>query len=329
MKRALVFIFLLVGFACAGFAGISMLLYHAPREYPEQTVIIPPGTGARGVLAQLHAAGLAPSPALMALPMLRAQQASKLKAGEYAFASGLSPSEIIAKIARGEVVIHKVTIPEGWNSAQIRAALMAEPLLTGELPAAIPEGSLFPDTMHFARGEARASVLARMQKAHDALLAELWQARAPTVPLTSPEQAVILASIVEKETGVTDERAKVAGVFYNRLRIGMKLQSDPTVVYGIEIAQGGAPMGRLLSRADLQTDTPHNTYTREGLPPTPICHPGRAAIAAVLNPEATDALYFVADGKGGHRFAASLREHDQNVLEYRRMMAQAASANGQ
>ncbi len=157
-----------------------------------------------------------------------------------------------------------------------------------------------------------------MQKPQHELLERLWAERAPEVTLQSPEEAVILASIVEKETGIAEERGKIAGLFYNRLHIGMMLQSDPTVVYGIEVAQGGTPMGRPLSKADLAADTPYNTYTRVGLPPTPICNPGRAAIEAVLHPEATDALYFVATGHGGHNFAATMKEHEKNVVDYRR-----------
>ena len=158
-------------------------------------------------------------------------------------------------------------------------------------------------------------------------MSELWAKRDPALPIASPREAIILASIVEKETGEIDERALVAGVFVNRLRLGMKLQSDPTVVYGIELARGGTPMGRELSRNDLQTDTAYNTYTREGLPPTPICNPGRKAIQAVFAPATTDALYFVATGNGGHRFAATLKEHEKNVAQYRAALRAAAKAS--
>lgn len=254
---------------------------------------------------------------LVALPLLSTTDYRTLKAGEYEFAAGSSPAQIIAKIVRGEVVIHKLTIPEGWNSWQVRAQMLADLRLTGDLPAMIPEGSILPDTVHFTRGESRAQILTRMQKAQTELLAQLWPSRADNLPLQTPEAALILASLVEKETGQPDERALVAGVFINRLRLGMKLQSDPTVVYAIELARGGITLTQALTRADLQTDNAYNSYTREGLPPTAICNPGRKAIEAALHPATTDALYFVASGNGGHRFATTLIEHEKNVADYR------------
>jgi UPF0755 protein len=307
--------------AAIGFAAASFYAFHTPRPYAEQTIIIAPHTGGRTTLAQLHEAGLTPSLPFMLLPMLQAHQFGALKAGEYQLTPGLSPAEIIAKIVRGEVVVHKLTIPEGWTSFQVRAALVAEPLLSGDVPEVISEGSVRTDTIHFTRGETRSAVLIRMQQAQTAMLDGLWAQRAPEVPLRSADEALVLASVVEKETGVPDERAKVAGVFYNRLRLGMMLQSDPTVAYGVEVAQGGAPLGRPLSKADLLTDTPYNSYTRTGLPPGPICNPGRATIEAVLHPEATDALYFVATGHGGHNFAVSIDAHAKNVADYRKAVA--------
>ncbi len=318
--------FMLVGVVLAGFGfvGYSSYTYRTATAPVEKTVMIQPGGGARVILAQLHEAGLTPAPIWMAVPMYSAGANRKLKAGEYHFEAGATPAQIIGKITRGEVEVHKLTIPEGWNSYQLRAALEGEPLLTGDLPIHIPEGSAFPDTMHFARDEPRAAVLARMQKAQSEVLAKLWETRAPNLPVTTPEEALILASVVEKETGVADERSMVAGVFTNRLRMGMPLQSDPTVAYGIMVQQGGAAMSRALTTADLRRDTPYNSYTRTGLPPTPICHPGLKAIEAALNPTATDALYFVATGNGGHHFAATLAEHNQNVAAYRKSLRQAA-----
>ena len=283
-------------------------------------MVIAPRTGAVRTLSQLHAAGLVPPMIVTALPVVMSHQYSALKAGEYHFEPGLTPAQIIAQIARGDVVIHKITIPEGWNMYQLRAALMAEPLLTGELPPHVAEGSALPDTMHFTRGEARSIVLERMHKAQTEMLAKLWSTREANLPIATPAEAVTLASIVEKETGLASERPLVAGVFINRLRQGIMLQSDPTVVYGIEAKQNGAPMGRPLSRADLMTDTPYNSYTRPGLPPTPICNPGKAAIEAVLHPAVTDALYFVATGTGGHFFAPTLAEHERNVAAYHAAM---------
>lgn len=312
------FLYAVLAFLVTVFVAVGVSIYAYKNRHSAQDVslVIAPKTGTRGVLTQLHEAGLTPPPAMTLIPMLMNADYKRLKAGEYMFVAGSTPAQVIDKIARGEVVVHKITIPEGWNAAQVRAALMAEPLLTGELPM-IAEGSILPDTMHFERGEARANVLARMAKAQNDLMDRLWPARAEGLPIHTPQEAIILASVIEKETGTADERALVAGVFVNRLRKAMLLQSDPTVVYGIEAAQGHAPMGRPLTRADLARDTMFNSYMRAGLPPTPICNPGRAALEAALHPAATDALYFVATGNGGHRFAATLKEHEANVAAYR------------
>lgn len=301
--------------------GYSFACYYRPSAIKDTTVVIPSGSGLRGTLALLHEAEVLPSTELILAPLLLTSDPRMLKAGEYAFYQGMTPADIIAKLVRGEVVVHKLTIPEGWTSYQVRAALMAEPLLTGDIPATIAEGSLLPDTIHFARGESRASIVARMQEAQQKLLAQLWPRRVSGLPYATPEEALVMASIVERETGKEDERALVAGVFVNRLRAGMLLQTDPSVIYGLEREQGGKPMERALTTADLKRDTPYNTYMRGGLPPEPICHPGRKAIEAALNPAASNALYFVATGNGGHRFAATLQEHNANVAAYRRELA--------
>lgn len=323
--RVLLRLFLFLMLLVLGAGAVSLYSYRTPLAYAgPKTVIVPAGSGVRATLAILHQEGVAPRAELLLLPLLVSTEYKKLKAGEYEFASGMSPAEILAKMIRGEVVVHKITIPEGWNSFQLRDAFVKEPLLTGDLPV-IEEGSVLPDTMHFERGEAREKVVARMRAAQEKLLQQLWPARAQNLPFASPQEALILASIVEKETGVSDERAMVAGVFINRLRKGMMLQTDPSVAYGIEVQQNGALLGRALSRVDLAHDTAYNTYTRAGLPPTPICNPGKASIEAVLNPAATDALYFVATGSGGHHFAATLKEHNANVAAYRRALKEAAA----
>lgn len=301
-----------------GFIGFSYQQYSAGRSYTEaeKTVFITPGTGARAILKQLHEEGVIPSPWLITLPMMLSHDATSLKAGEYLFTSGMSTKDVLQKISRGEVVVHKVTIPEGWNLMQIRAAFTHEPLLTGDLPPNLTEGSVFPDTEHFQRGETRTDVIGRLQKKmHDMLKAE-WKHRAKDLPFTTKEEALILASIVEKETGVPEERGRVAAVFVNRLRDGMLLQTDPTVVYGIE-QEEGQPMTRQLTTRDLERDTPWNTYKRAGLPPTPICSPGLDSIKAVLNPPQSNEYYFVATGDGGHYFAETLREHNDNVAKYK------------
>lgn len=297
----------------AGFAAFSFHQWHRPVVVAEHGLVIEPGTGTRAILQQLHSEHLAPPAWKIALPFLMHGHLRNLKAGEYAFTQGMSASDVLGAIAAGKVVVHSVTVPEGFTVAQVRARLMAEPLLTGELPATIPEGSLFPDTWLFQRGDTRASVIARMQERMQRELAAAWEKRDADLPIMVPEAALIMASIVEEETGVDHERAEVAGVYLNRLKIPMRLQSDPTVAYGI--APGG--MTRMLTRRDLERDHPYNTYTRDGLPPGPICNPGLASIEAVLHPKKTDAIYFVATGDGGHRFAATLKEHEANVRAYR------------
>lgn len=317
MIRFLLRVLLLGVVGVLAFTATSVYCYRAPGHYTEQIVLLAPGTGARGILGQLHTAGLVPPPWLILMPVAVSGDYRSLKAGEYRFVPGLSPAQIVRQIARGQVVVHKLTIPEGWNVAQVRAAFEAEPLLSGELPASIAEGSVFPDTVRFNRGEDRAAVLARLQHERAEQLARAWEQRSDIAPLSTPQEALILASVVERETGLAAERPLVAGVFLNRLRRGMKLQSDPTVVYGIE-ARLGRPLGRALTSADMQTDTPFNSYTREGLPPTPICNPGAAAIDAVLHPATTDALFFVATGHGGHNFSATMENHEANVMQYRK-----------
>jgi UPF0755 protein len=239
--------------------------------------------------------------------------AHHLKAGEYAFPGHASMASVIAKIRRGEVVRHAITIPEGLTSSQAVDILMGSDVLTGAAPVPA-EGAILPETYDVRRGEDRSAVLQRMMDARDDLLRTLWAQRRPDLPFTSPEQAVILASIVEKETGLAAERPRVAAVFVNRLAKGIRLESDPTVVYGLT---GGPPLGHLIRQSELQSQSPYNTYLNAGLPPTPICNPGRASLAAVLDPPRTDELYFVANGTGGHTFAATLEEHQKNVARWR------------
>lgn len=304
--------------AALGFAGYSFYQWQKPGMPVGTTTIIEPGHGSWDILTQLHEEGVTPAPHMLLLPFLLSHKHGTLKAGEYLFEPGMSAHAVLTRIAEGKVVVHRVTIPEGFTVAQARARLLAEPLLTGDLPARIPEGSLFPDTWQFQRGESRARLVARMQARMQQELADAWAARAEGLPLRTMQEALTLASIVEEETSIPDERGQVAGVYLNRLRLPMRLQSDPTVAYGI--APGG--MGRMLTRADLARDTPYNTYTRDGLPPGPICNPGRASLLAAVQPAVTDALYFVATGDGGHRFAATHREHTTNVRAYRAVQRQ-------
>ncbi|HEX8661187.1 MAG TPA: endolytic transglycosylase MltG, partial [Brevundimonas sp.] len=238
----------------------------------------------------------------------------KLRAGEYEVPSKASLRSVIVLLVEGRVVRHYVTLPEGWSSAQAVDILNRQPILIGTVDVTPDEGALWPDTYEVSRGETRNSVVARMRRARDATLARLWAARSPSTVVRSPEEAVILASIVEKETGIAFERPRVAAIFTNRLRAGMRLESDPTIVYGIT---RGRPLGRGIRRSELDRATAWNTYQIDGLPPTPIANPGRDAIAAVLNPPRTDELFFVADGTGGHVFARTYDEHLANVARWR------------
>ena len=229
-------------------------------------------------------------------------------------------ADILKILTEGEVYVRRITFAEGLSSAEILDMVGAAEGLEGDLPESLPEGSLLPETYHYVRGDTRGDLLARMRAARDAALDELWTERAEGLPVESKEEAVILASIVEKETALADERPQVAAVFLNRLKRGMPLQSDPTVVYGL--TQGKEPLGRALTYDDLRSETAYNTYVIPRLPPGPIANPGRAAIAAVLNPADVSFLYFVADGTGGHAFANTLEEHNRNVANWRKIQKQ-------
>lgn len=235
-----------------------------------------------------------------------------IKAGEYAFPAHASASQVLAILQGGKALQRLVVIPEGLPSVMVRDALMKAETLTGDVPVPA-EGSVLPDGYAFERGEPRAAVLARMQKAMKTYLAAAWKKRKPTTPVTTPAQAVILASIVEKETGKPAERRMVAAVYANRLRLGMPLQADPTVIYPIT---KGRPLGRRIRQSELRAKNGYNTYASPGLPVGPIANPGRLSIDAVLDPAASKALYFVADGTGGHVFADTLAEHNANVKKW-------------
>ncbi|MDX2144697.1 MAG: endolytic transglycosylase MltG [Rhodospirillaceae bacterium] len=309
----------LIALALAAAIGLylwSLGAVNAPGQLRQPTtVIIKPGTGLGAIARQLEQAKVISNDLLFQWQARQIDGGRSLKPGEYKFDPGLSISAVIEKLISRDVVARFVTIPEGLVTAEIAALLTAAEGLEGEAPLDVPDGALLPETYRYEWGDSRPGVIDRMKKMRAEALDELWAKRAPDLPLASPEEALVLASIVEKETGIAAERGKVAGVFINRLRKNMRLQSDPTVIYGLK--PGG--LGRELTRADLESETPFNTYVIDRLPPAPICHPGRAAIAAVLNPETTDALYFVADGTGGHAFAATLAEHDKNVARWRKL----------
>jgi UPF0755 protein len=291
--------------------------FEAPGPLAQETVVIVPrGAGLSVIAADLAAAGVVSDPTVFALGVRLFADARALQAGEYAFPAGTSMAEAAALLASGRTVVHRLTVPEGLTSAEVVALLATVEPLAGEIAEVPPDGTLLPETYHFHRGDSREALLERMRQSMEEAMAELWPARRGDLPLKNPEEALILASIVEKETGVESERAVVAGVFVNRLRKGMPLQSDPTVVYGI--TEGKAPLGRTLTRKDLAAATPYNTYQITGLPPGPIANPGRAALEAALQPAETDYLYFVAAGDGGHAFARTLDEHNANVVKWRK-----------
>lgn len=293
------------------------------REGGETVVVLRRGSGVREIANALETSGVIGSSALFAAAAQATGAAGELKAGEYRFASRASLRQVLGDIRNGRVIRRFVTIPEGVTSETVVAILNANPVLEGVVSAP-PEGSVLPETYQVERGDDRAVVLKRMMDAQETLLAQLWAKRQPGLPFDTPEAAVTLASIVEKETGVASERPRVAAVFVNRLRRGMRLESDPTIIYGLT---RGRPLGRGIRASELAMVTPYNTYQVDGLPPTPIANPGRASLAAVLDPPKTDELFFVADGTGGHVFAKTYEEHTRNVAKWRAVeKARAAQA---
>lgn len=305
-------------------------VYYGPgpgaRQGETTIVTLASGSNVDAIGASLRRAGVIRSTDMFKAAVSLTGADRRLRAGEYEIPSRASLSTVIRTLTEGRVVRHFVTLPEGWSSAQAIDILMAEKLLSGEVPAVPAEGSLWPETYEISRGETRQSVIRRMQLAADENLARLWAQRAGNLPVRTPEEAVILASIVEKETGLAAERPRVAAVFTNRLRQSMRLESDPTIVYGIT---QGRPLGRGIRLSELRAPTPWNTYVIDGLPPTPIANPGRDALRAVLNPPVTDELFFVADGSGGHAFARTYDEHLRNVARWRALERGAAAPPGE
>ena len=303
-------------------AGAAVLggIFRLDRPGPLQadtTIIVERGASLPAIAQNLHSGGVIDDDFLFRLAARFYRVSRSLKAGEYAFPARVSMGGVIDILVSGETVIRQFTVPEGLTSAEVATLLVEVEGLVGELDGVPEEGSLLPETYNYAWADTRPDIVGRMQKAMAEALDELWPTRAEGLPFDTPEEAVILASIVEKETGVPDERPLVAGVFVNRLRRGMRLQSDPTVVYAL--TGGTGPLDRSLRSRDLRVDNPYNTYGNHGLPPGPIANPGRASLEAVLNPAETEYLYFVADGTGGHAFARTLAEHNKNVAKWRRI----------
>lgn len=311
--------FLLVAAVLAGL-GVVMASRGARAPGPlaaDKVVVIPQGADSDEISQLLVDQGVIESRLSFAVVLSIEGLRGKLKAGEYLFRQGASLQEAIDEIVQGRAILHTLTIPEGLTSRQIVERMQEDPALAGDIREIPREGALLPETYKFQRGDTRDKLLQKMARDQKALVDEIWRRRSADLPLSSPTEMVTLASIVEKETGRADERPRVASVFLNRLKKRMRLQSDPTVVYGLVAGQGA--LGHTLTRDDLESRTPYNTYVIDGLPPGPIANPGRAALEAVANPSRTGDLYFVADGTGGHVFAETLDAHNKNVLRWRQV----------
>jgi UPF0755 protein len=319
---------LLATLAMAALLGAGAALwgyewFHRPGPAGVETTVIVERGAALGTIArQLEESGVVGNARLFHIATRVLSAGRTLKAGEYRFKANASAADVMRTMVEGLTVARRLTIAEGLSVTEALTLMAKAEGLTGEVPASaagLPEGSLLPETYFYGWGDSRADMIERMAKAMREAVAELWAARADGLALDTPESAVILASIVEKETGVASERGRVARVFHNRLERGMALQSDPTVIYALTL--GKSELGRALARADLGIDSPYNTYVVRGLPPGPIANPGRAALEAVLHPAEGNDLYFVADGTGGHAFAATLAEHNRNVAKWRKLQA--------
>lgn len=307
---------LLVAVCCAAYWGNVQYKGPGPLK-TAKTVIIERGAGTNAIARDLSQAGVLASPLVFRIAARLTERGKPLQAGEYAFPAKVSPEAVLAILRSGKTVVRRVTFAEGLSTAEILSQLARTKGLRGSVLSPPGEGELLPETYHFSLGDTRQEIVRRMSTAMDDLMANLWRNRAQGLPLKSPEEALILASIVEKETGVAAERPRIAAVFINRLNKGMRLQSDPTVVYGL--TRGEKPLGRTLLRADLKKPSPFNTYVIDGLPPAPISNPGAASLEAVLRPAESQDLYFVADGTGGHVFAKTLAEHNRNAAKWRKL----------
>ena len=316
----------LVGGGLFVFARQSL---EAPGPLEEDKVVnIPPRNGIRDIADILVQEGVIDHPWAFVVSAMLARSHDDLKFGEYQFTKQASLHEVINTLTDGKVVQHQVTVPEGLTSEQIVQRLMDTDVLSGNIKDVPKEGSLLPESYRYPRGTPREQVVQRMRQMRDRVVQEVWDHRMPDVPLRSPEELVILASIVEKETGRVDERSRVAAVFVNRLKQHMKLQSDPTIIYGL--VGGKGTLGRPIQKREIEQPTSYNTYVIQGLPQGPICNPGRAALEAVAKPARTKELYFVADGNGGHTFSETLEQH-QKAVEHLRALEQregAAAADG-
>lgn len=320
---------MILGVAAAAIAAyLVWQSYGAPGPLGDQrTVIIPRGSSVDDIADLLAREGVISNAYVFRIVTRIEGMSGRMRSGEFAFAAAATPRAVAEQIAAGRTVVRRLTIPEGLTTFQVLQIIRQAEGLDGEVTSTPQEGELLPETYFYSWGDSRERFVQRLRRTMTETLNELWNGRARDLPLRGPTDAVILASIVEKETALQAERPRVAAVYLNRLRRGIKLEADPTVIYGI--TQGRATLDRPLSRADLQQRTQWNTYVIEGLPPTPIANPGRAALQAVLRPAQSDELFFVADGNGGHLFARTLQEHNANVARLRELERQRARATGQ
>jgi UPF0755 protein len=281
----------------------------------DKVVNIPRGLGIRDISDVLQREGVIDQPYIFMASVIALRARGELKYGEYQFSKHASIADVVDTIIEGKVVQHAFTVPEGLTSEQIVARLLENTALAGQIKEIPREGTLLPETYRFTRGMTREQIIQRMQQVHRRVLQDVWERRLPDLPVRTPEQLVTLASIVEKETGRPDERTRVAAVFVNRLKTKMRLQSDPTIIYGLTGGKGS--LGRPIQKNEIEQPTPYNTYVIDGLPPGPIANPGRASLEAAANPARTKEIYFVADGSGGHLFSDNYTEHQKNVARLR------------
>lgn len=315
LLKFLLLLIILIGALAIGIYFYALNYYSAPGPLrADTTLLIPKGKGFRPIIDQLEENGVISNKWIFTAIQMKEENTHRFKAGEYLFEAGISPLEVSRKLVAGDVIRHRVTIPEGLVSKDILNILTADNRLVGPLPNDLPEGTLLPETYEFLRGDSRESIIKRMQTALTNKLESLFPTCDPS-PISTETEFVTMASIVEKETGIPEERPRVAAVFLNRLNKNMPLQSDPTTIYGLYKETG--EMKKSLTRKDLERPTSYNTYTIAGLPPLPIAHPGAKSLEAVCHPAKTDELYFVADGDGGHHFSETLDEHNRNVQKYR------------
>ena len=316
--NAIITLLLIVSVAAGYLLYIGKQRFDAPGPLPDDKIVnIPRGSGIRDIADLLTKDGVIDQPWVFIGGVLVLKAHEGLKAGEYQFRAHASLNDVVATLSDGKVIIHQVSIPEGLTSEQIVARLMDNDVLTGNIDEVPAEGSLLPDTYNFQRGMSRAQLIQHMQQAQQRLVKEIWARRAADLPIKTPEQLVVLASLIEKETGKPDERTRIAAVFVNRLKQRMRLQSDPTIIYGL--VGGKGTLGRPIMKSEIDQPTPYNTYQIDGLPPGPITNPGRAALEAAANPARTRDLYFVADGTGGHVFAETYEQHQKNVAHLRQV----------